>query len=155
MKKILFLFIGFHFFTMCSAQKKIPFSTEKSIFYSSENGGSANPSFSILKSQKELDKILGNQILSMEESEKSPIKFIENQKVILYNLGEFRSGSHLPGRILYFKLKNETLEIYIPKKEFLNEDKGLGFEIQVITRPFIIFSIPKNIDFENISLKYE
>ena len=161
-----FILIGFmSIFTSCLSQKKVKndaktsFSTEKDIFYSNQNGGALYPSFSLIKNQEELDKALmgeGTFIISDENTDNQKIKFPKNRKVIKYNLGEFRSGSHTPEKLDAYRVNGETLELFIKKGKFEKEhETDLEFSIQVVTRPYIIFSVPKKIEFKKISIIYE
>ena len=161
-----FILIGFmSIFTSCLSQKnvkndtKISFSAKKDIFYSNQNGGALYPSFSWIKSQEELDKALlgeGTFIISDENTDNQKITFPKNRKVIKYNLGEFRSGSHTPEKLDAYRVNGETLELFIKKGKFENEhETDLEFSIQVVTRPYIIFSVPKKIEFKKISIIYE
>ena len=148
-----FILIGFmSIFTSCFSQKnvkndaKTSFSTEKDIFYSNQNGGA-------------LDKALlgeGTFIISDENTDNQKITFPKNRKVIKYNLGEFRSGSHTPEKLDSYRVNGETLELFIKKGKFEKEhETDLEFSIQVVTRTYIIFSVPKKIEFKKISIIYE
>ena len=161
-----FILIGFmSIFTSCLSQKnvkndtKISFSAKKDIFYSNQNGGALYPSFSLIKSQEELDKALlgeGTFIISDENTDNQKITFPKNRKVIKYNLGEFRSGSHTPEKLDSYRVNGETLELFIKKGKFEKEhETDLEISIQVVTRPYIIFSVPKKIEFKKISIIYE
>ena len=161
-----FILIGFmSIFTSCLSQKnvkndtKISFSAKKDIFYSNQNGGALYPSFSMIKNQEELDKVMlgeGTFIIDNENTDNQKITFPKNRKVIKYNLGEFRSGSHTPEKLDTYRVNGETLELFIKKGKFEKEHKtDLEFSIQVVTRPYIIFSVPKKIEFKKISIIYE
>lgn len=160
-----FILIGFmSIFTSCFSQKnvkndtKISFSAKKDIFYSNQNGGALYPSFSLIKNQEELDKAMlgeGTFIIDNENTDKK-ITFPKNRKVIKYNLGEFRSGSHTPEKLDAYRVNGETLELFIKKGKFEKEhETDLEFSIQVVTKPYIIFSVPKKIEFKKISIIYE
>ena len=161
-----FILIGFmSIFTSCLSQKnvkndtKISFSAKKDIFYSNQNGGALYPSFSLIKNQEELDKAMlgeGTFIIDNENTDNQKITFPKNRKVIKYNLGEFRSGSHTPEKLDAYRVNGETLELFIKKGKFEKEhETDLVFSIQVVTRPYIIFSVPKKIEFKKISIIYE
>ena len=161
-----FILIGFmSIFTSCLYQKnvkndtKISFSAKKDIFYSNQNGGALYPSFSLIKNQEELDKAMlgeGTFIIDNENTDNQKIAFPKNRKVIKYNLGEFRSGSHTPEKLDAYRVNGETLELFIKKGKFEKKhETDLEFSIQVVTRPYIIFSVPKKIEFKKISIIYE
>jgi len=160
-----FILIGFiSIFTSCLSQKnvkndtKISFSAKKDIFYSNQNGGALYPSFSLIKNQEELDKAMlgeGTFIIDNENTDNQKITFPKNRKVIKYNLGEFRSGSHTPEKLDAYRVNGETLELFIKKGKFEKErETDLEFSIQVVTKPYIIFSVPKKIEFKKISIIY-
>ena len=161
-----FILIGFmSIFTSCLSQKnvkndtKISFSAKKDIFYSNQNGGALYPSFSLIKNQEELDIAMlgeGTFIIDNENTDHQKIPFPKNRKVIKYNLGEFRSGSHTPEKLDAYRVNGETLELFIKNRKFEKEhETDLEFSIQVVTRPYIIFSVPKKIEFKKISIIYE
>ena len=161
-----FILIGFmSIFTSCLSQKnvkndtKISFSMKKDIFYSNQNGGTLYPSFSLIKNQEELDKAMlgeGTFIIDNENTDNQKITFPKNRKVIKYNLGEFRSGSHTLEKLDAYRVNGETLELFIKKGKFEKEhETDLEFNIQIVTRPYIIFSVPKKIEFKKISIIYE
>lgn len=148
---------------MCNSQKRynsqnsnakseeIIYSSE-SFFYSNENGGTLRPSFSIIKNQNEF-----NEIISKDNNPK--FEFPKNQKVIKYNLGEFRAGDHTLKKINRFKINNNTLEIFVqsntPKRKRKLDELENEISVQVVTRPYIIFSVPMELKFNNIKLYYE
>ena len=130
MKKIL-IFSLLSLFPFSYAQKhkshmkeeEITFSTEKFIFYFDHSHGTKNRNFTILK----------------------------KQKVILYNFGEMRSGIYRIKGIDKIKLTEDNLEVYLIKEQNIEQNSKL--QVQVITYPKMIFSIPKNINFKNIIIK--
>lgn len=161
MKKIL-IFSLLSFFPFSYAQKhkshmkeeEITFSTEKFIFYFDHTHGTKNRNFTILKKQKQLNQALNEKKLFItEELQASGIylKFPRNQKVILYNFGEMRSGIYRIKGIDKIKLTEDNLEVYLIKEQNIEQNSKL--QVQVITYPKMIFSIPKNINFKNIIIK--
>ena len=161
MKKIL-IFSLLSFFPFSYAQKhkshmkeeEITFSTEKFIFYFDHSHGTKNRNFTILKKQKQLNQALNERKLFItEELQASGIylKFPRNQKVILYNFGEMRSGIYRIKGIDKIKLTEDNLEVYLIKEQNIEQNSKL--QVQVITYPKMIFSIPKNINFKNIIIK--
>lgn len=166
MKK-LFLGIFLSIFSLTFAQKKkkcmrqeIIFSEKDYIFYSEFNGGEKEQGFAILKNQEELNHFLGkNEILSIEgEKVNEKIKFPKNQKVIIYHLGEFRSGDHQPRGIEKIKMNGKTMEIFLKSEK--KQSKSSDFwssepQIMVVSRPWMIFSVPQNFNFDNIAITYE
>lgn len=140
-------------------EKEITFSEREYIFYSEFNGGESEEEYSILKNQEELDRFLGdNGNLADEEKIINKIKFPKNQKLIIYHLGEFRSGDHQPRGIEKIKINGNTMEVFLKSEK--KENKSSNFwdsepQIMVVSRPWMIFSVPKNFNFNNIVIKYE
>lgn len=171
--KSLFLIGALGIFTMCTPQKQskmslnkptqedrdtLQFSKDKHLFHSEFTGGSAKRGYKILNTQEELNRALsGNrlQVLEAQKPENSlTMKYPEGQTVVLYNLGEFTSGDHQPIGIDYFQLKNKVLEVHIIRKKALpSSPKDFEMAIQVVSRPYMIFSVPKHYEFNNIIIK--
>ena len=161
MKKIL-IFSLLSFFPFSYAQKhkshmkeeEITFSTEKFIFYFDHTHGTKTRNFTILKKQKQLNQALNERKLFItEELQASGIylKFPRNQKVILYNFGEMRSGIYRIKGIDKIKLTEDNLEVYLIKEQNIEQNSKL--QVQVITYPKMISSIPKKFNFKNIIIK--
>ena len=161
MKKVL-IFILLSFFFLSHAQKyknhvkndEMTFSTEKFIFYFDHTHGTKNRNFTILKKQKQLNQALNERKLFITEDLQTSgiyLKFPKNQKVILYNFGEIRSGIYRVKGIDKIKLTEDNLEVYLTREKNIEQDSKL--QVQVITYPKMIFSIPKNINFKNIIIK--
>ena len=161
MKKIL-IFSLLSFFPFSYAQKhkshmkeeEITFSTEKFIFYFDHTHGTKNRNFTILKKQKQLNQALNERKLFITEDLQTSgiyLKFPKNQKVILYNFGEIRSGIYRVKGIDKIKLAKDNLEVYLIKEKNIEQNSKL--QVQVITYPKMIFSIPKKINFKNIIIK--
>ncbi|MBK1895541.1 protease complex subunit PrcB family protein [Chryseobacterium paridis] len=121
------------------------------ILVSESQGGTENAGFSILKNDEELQKIIkGNSSLA-EIGKESTVKyptFPKNQKAVLYNLGTFRSGDHKITEIKSLSLKDNVLYVEVPQRE------SGGMEIQVISNPWVVFTVPSNYQFNSVVLKY-
>ena len=161
MKKIL-IFSLLSFFPFSYAQKhknhmkeeEITFSTEKFIFYFDHTNGTKTKNFTILKKQKQLNQALNERKLFITEEPQASgiyLKFPRNQKVILYNFGEMRSGIYQIKGIDKIKLAKDNLEVYLIKEK--NIEQNSKPQVQVITYPKMIFSIPKKFNFNNIIIK--
>ena len=162
MKKIL-IFSLLSFFPFSYAQKhknhmkeeEITFSTEKFIFYFDHTNGTKTKNFTILKKQKQLNQALNERKLFITEEPQASgiyLKFPRNQKVILYNFGEMRSGIYQIKGIDKIKLAKDNLEVYLTRRE-KNIEQDSKLQVQIVTYPKMIFSIPKNINFKNIIIK--
>lgn len=161
MKKIL-IFSLLSFFPFSYAQKhknymkeeEITFSTEKFIFYFDHTNGTKTKNFTILKKQKQLNQALNERKLFITEEPQASgiyLKFPRNQKVILYNFGEMRSGIYQIKGIDKIKLAKDNLEVYLIKEK--NIEQNSKPQVQVITYPKMIFSVPKKFNFKNIIIK--
>jgi len=64
-------------------------------------------------------------------------------------LGTFRSGSHKVEEIKSVSVKNQILYVEVPA----GEPSG-GMEIQVISSPWFIFTVPTDYKFTSVELKY-
>lgn len=168
MKKMIIVFL-LGLFTASHAQKQkkymdskeIIFSTKKYIFHT-DNQGNKTSNFVILNNQQELNQALnGSQLFVLEDQPKqNTLAFPKNQKVILYHFGEFRSGEYEIKGIDKIRLVGDTLEVYLTReKELKNTTPSPleGFvsrvEVQIVTRPRMIFSIPKKLKFRNIVIR--
>ena len=118
------------------------------LLHSENNGGTGNNDFQIIHNQKELNLVISKNTTQFQVAGKETennITFPKNSKVVLYNLGVFRSGDHTVTEIVNAEVKNKTLYLklktsYIPGK----------MQIQVISKPWIVFSVPSNYDFNSI-----
>lgn len=122
------------------------------ILASESHGGAETAGFTIIKDETELQKIIKeNSGLLDLGKETPPVKypqFPKNKKVILYNLGTFRSGNHTVTQIKSLSVKDNVLYVEVPQKE------SGGMEIQVISHPWLIFTAPSNYQFNSVELKY-
>ncbi|MDY3535296.1 hypothetical protein JSO61_008495 [Riemerella anatipestifer] len=168
--KNLLLTLGLGIFTMCTPQKRKVMKQEISnqqkqeerLFYSEASGGEEKRGFRLINSQEELNRVLSaNQFVVLnpnEEKSKEPkLIFPKNQQVILYHLGTFRAGMHKPQGIDSVKLVGNTLEVYMKKNQSSSPQKTSirepEMQVQVITTPWMVFSVSKDLKFNNIILK--
>ncbi len=137
--------------TSTPSQKTSDMQAQTKILASESQGGTGKLEFSIIKNEQEFQKVLkGNSIVLVEagkESEVQTPKFPKDKKVVLYNLGTFRSGDHRITEIKKISVKENVLQIEIPFVEH-----G-GMEIQVISNPYVIFTVPSNYQFNSIEIK--
>ncbi|MDY3537669.1 hypothetical protein PG275_06585 [Riemerella anatipestifer] len=167
--KNLLLTIGLGIFTMCTPQKQEVMKQkvdsqqeqEERLFYAEASGGEETRGFRLINSQEELNRVLSaNQFVVLnpnEEKNKEPkLIFPKNQQVILYHLGIFRAGIHKPQGIESVKLVGDTLEVYMKKNQSSPSKTSIRepeMQEQVITTPWMVFSVSKNLKFNNIILK--
>ncbi len=126
------------------------------ILGASSQGGSGDISFKILNTQEEFSKayINANRTLSVisdtPDTPKMKLPLLPiGKKAVLYNLGNFRAGDHTIQEIKNISVKSGVLYVEVPQKQ--NEG---GMEIQVLSQPWVIFTIPSNYKFNSIQLKY-
>lgn len=151
--KFLYLLFAFSMLQMCNCQKSTVYQPKDHLFISGFDGGTGVKGYQIINTEKEYQKILNdyNTVFSSDPNEipKHP-KFPKDKKIIVYNLGNFRSGSHQPQKIEKIILNQDILEVYLPK----NPSQGKGeMQIQVISSPWMIFSVPTHYQFKEIQIK--
>lgn len=134
------------------SQKGSPVQKKVELLVSESQGGTEQPGFKIIKDEKDFHNTIkvgfGWIDLGKETATNYP-KFPKNKKVVVYNLGSFRSGSHRITEIRDVSVKNHILYVEVPE----GEPSG-GMEIQVISNPWIIFAVPADYQFTSVELKY-
>lgn len=149
------LILCFAFMMSCTgttAQKSENMQKDGEILISESQGGSDKSGFTIIKSEQEFQKAIRSKqtFTLVEEGKESEIKypaFPKNKKVVLYNLGRFSAGDHRITEIRSISVKDNILYVEIPMREF-----G-GMEIQVISNPWFIFTVPSDYQFTSVQLK--
>lgn len=135
-----------------SSQKFSAMHENTDLLVSENQGGADAPGFKIIKDEKDFRNIISGSFGISEPGKESYIKypqFPKNKKVVLYNLGSFRSGSHKIEEIKNISVKNQILYVEVPA----GEPSG-GMEIQMISSPWIIFTVPADYKFTSVELKY-
>lgn len=137
--------------TSTPSQKTSDMQTPSQILASESQGGTGKVEFSIIKNEQEFQKALkGNSVVVIGDGSESAVpvqKFPKDKKVVLYNLGNFRSGDHRITEIKKISVKENVLQIEVPYVEH-----G-GMEIQVISNPYVIFTVPSSYQFNAIEIK--
>ncbi|MCJ7932702.1 MAG: hypothetical protein MUW56_03460 [Chryseobacterium sp.] len=122
------------------------------LLVSESQGGTDQAGFRVIKDEKDFQNTIKGSSrvvdLGTEPAVNYP-KFPKNKKVVLYNLGTFRSGSHSITKINGVSVKNNVLYVEVPA----GEPSG-GMEIQVISSPWFIFTVPSDYQFNSVELKY-
>lgn len=136
-----------------SSKKSEQMQKKSEILVSESQGGTDQPGFTIIKNEQELQKSVkgGNSNLIGEVGKEPTInypKFPKDKKVVLYNLGMFRSGDHRIAEIKSVSVKDNILYVEVPFVE------SGGMEIQVISNPWVIFTVPSDYQFNSVELKY-
>ncbi|QBJ88835.1 Uncharacterised protein [Chryseobacterium gleum] len=136
-----------------SSQKNADSQHDAELIVSQSQGGAAQAGFRIIKEETDFrNTIKGSFGIIGPEGDGSYIKypqFPKNKKVVLYNLGTFRSGSHTIDEIKSVSVKNKILYVEVPA----GAPSG-GMEIQVISNPWFIFTVPSDYQFNSVELKY-
>ncbi|MGL6125528.1 hypothetical protein [Chryseobacterium artocarpi] len=136
-----------------SSQKSSDMQKNAELLVSQNQGGANENGFRIIKDEKEY-LAAANSGFQLVEEGKNPAdnypKFPKDKKVILYNLGSFRSGSHAINEIKNVFVKDNVLFVEVPNKESISG----GMEIQVLSSPWFIFAVPANYQFTSVQLKY-
>jgi hypothetical protein len=134
------------------AQKSQDMQKGSEIIISESQGGADQPGFKMIKNEQELQNFANKGNSGIVELGKEPAKsslvFPKNKKVVLYNLGMFRSGSHTVTQIKSVSVKDNVLYVEVPAVE------SGGMEIQVISNPWFIFAVPSEYQFNSVALKY-
>ncbi|WP_300687420.1 hypothetical protein [Chryseobacterium sp.] len=134
------------------SQKSSALQIDAELLVSESQGGTDAPGFKIIKDEKEFRNIISGSFGIADLGKDSYIsypKFPKNKKIVLYNLGTFRSGSHKIEEIKSVSVKNKILYVEVPA----GEPSG-GMEIQVISSPWFIFTVPADCQFTSVELKY-
>ncbi|HCN48517.1 MAG TPA: hypothetical protein DIT10_05400 [Chryseobacterium sp.] len=138
--------------TNAPSQKDSSVQKKAELLVSESQGGADQPGFRVLKDEKDFRNTIktgfGWVNLGKEPATDYP-KFPKNKKVVVYNLGSFRSGSHRITEIRDVSVKNKILYVEVPA----GEPSG-GMEIQVMSNPWIIFAVPADYQFTSVELKY-
>lgn len=133
--------------TNTTAQKSGNMQNKSEILATQSNGGSEKAGFKIIKDQEQLRKeITDNYALAGMQPVMEIPDFPKNKKVILYNLGRFNSGDHTIREIKSISVKENVLYVEVPMYE------SGGMEIQVLSNPWFIFSVPSSYKFTSVQL---
>ncbi|MBP2615725.1 hypothetical protein [Chryseobacterium jejuense] len=138
--------------TTSSQQKSSDMQQKAELLVTNSQGGAERSGFRIIKDEKEY-LALGKSGFQLVEEGKDPAanypKFPKDKKVVVYNLGSFRSGSHSINEIKGVSVKNNILYVEVPA----GEPSG-GMEIQVLSNPWFVFAVPADYQFTSVELKY-
>lgn len=138
--------------TNAVSQKSTNGQQKGEILVSESQGGTGKVEFKIINNAQEYAKLFDkNDSGLVAEGEKAVEKhpaFPTDKKVILYNLGNFGSGNHRISEIKNIYVKENTLFIEVP------EYQSGGMEIQMISNPWSIITVPSNLKFNTVELLY-
>nr|WP_314497660.1 hypothetical protein [uncultured Chryseobacterium sp.] len=154
MNKLLILCLAMIMSCMSTtAQKPGDEQKKAEIIISESQGGNEKSGFIIIKNEQEFQALIQSTQSSVlveagKESEMKYPEFPENRKTVLYNLGSFNSGDHTIREIKSISVKDNVLSVEVPYYE------SGGMEIQVMSAPWFIFSVPSDFQFTSVKLKY-
>lgn len=151
-KLLIFCFATLMSCTSTIAQKSDDMQNKGEIIMSESQGGAEQAGFVIIKDEQEFQNVIkSKQGTSLVELGSEPVvkypAFPVNKKVVLYNLGSFRAGDHTVREIKNISVKDNVLYVEVPMRE------SGGMEIQVLSNPWFIFSLPSNYQFTSVQLK--
>ena len=136
-----------------SSQQNSQKMSEDVILYTNTQGGTEKQGFRLIYDEKMLQKEIKERMLSFSpESEADLVypKFPTNKKVVCFDLGQRNSGDYSIKKINKTWVKDKTLYLEVPMSESM---KG-GMQIQVMSYPWVIFSVPSNDDFNKVEITY-
>ncbi|MEJ5104931.1 hypothetical protein [Chryseobacterium sp. MYb328] len=138
--------------TTSSQQNSSDMQQKAEFIVSGSQGGTKERGFKIIKDEKEFHTVVKSGSGLIEEGKNSTAdypEFPKDKKVVVYNLGSFRSGSHSINEIKGISVKNNVLHVEVPA----GEPSG-GMEIQILSNPWFVFAVPANYQFTSVELKY-
>lgn len=151
-KLLIFCFATLMSCTSTIAQKSDDMQNKGEIIMSESQGGAEQAGFVIIKDEQEFQNVIKSKHgTSLVELGSEPVvkypAFPVNKKVVLYNLGSFRAGDHTVREIKSISVKDNVLYVEVPMRE------SGGMQIQVLSNPWFIFSVPSNYQFTSVQLK--
>ena len=151
-KLLIFCFATLMSCTSTIAQKSDDMQNKGEIIMSESQGGAEQAGFVLIKDEQEFQNVIkSKQGTSLVELGSEPVvkypAFPVNKKVVLYNLGSFRAGDHTVREIKSISVKDNVLYVEVPMRE------SGGMQIQVLSNPWFIFSVPSNYQFTSVQLK--
>lgn len=133
------------------SQKSPGMQESSELLVSEAQGGPDQAGFKIVKNEQEFRDVIKGSFGLIEVGKEPSInypKFPKNKKVVLYNMGMFRSGSHRINTVKNTFVKNNILYVEVP------ETPSGGMEIQVISNPWFMVAVPSDYQFTSVELKY-
>lgn len=151
-KLLIFCFATLMSCTSTIAQKSDDMQNKGEIIMSESQGGAEHAGFVIIKDEQEFQNVIKSKHgTSLVELGSEPVvkypAFPVNKKVVLYNIGSFRAGDHTVREIKSISVKDNVLYVEVPMRE------SGGMQIQVLSNPWFIFSVPSNYQFTSVQLK--
>lgn len=138
--------------TSATVQKSGDMQQKAEIIISESHGGAEKSGFKIIKDEQEFQETVKAKLNAFiidpeNESTRKYPAFPADRKVILYDQGGYNSGDHRINEIKGISVKDNVLYVEVPAY-----DSG-GMEIQVLSNPWFIFSVPSGYKFTSVQLK--
>jgi len=149
-----FLFLGLFIFMGCEVQKSGQnLAKEEQIpnfFLSGWNGGDSEKGYIVITD----DAAFSSKINSLKNGTQTneELNLPKDEKVVVYNFGMRNSGSYIVKNIQKIELTKDTLKVYLPHSG-AQSPSAEGAQIQVISYPWMAFSIPENYEFNYVEIK--
>ena len=148
MKKFLFLFLAFIVSCKTNVSNQSSPDLQPQILITASQGGAESEGFVIIKDQKQLE----NEIARRSTVENNSIPAYDavsaEYKLVIYDLGSFKSGDHRITEIKKASVSNNILTLEVP------EYKSDGMEMMIISNPWLLISIPAKQSFTSVKLTY-
>ena len=149
MNKLLFVCLLFILSCKTNIQGQKAVASKPEILMSESQGGTDTKGFVIIKDQKHLvEEVSKRSGITDAENKPSYPTFTGKNKWVIYDLGSFNSGDHRITEIKNITVKNNVLTL-----EVLKYESG-GMEIMMISKPWILFSVPLDYRFNAIEITY-
>lgn len=156
MRKFLFFLGLLTAAVSCEGQKNTGMKSqsvcETKIILSGTQGGTGKSCYKILRSTEALRSEANRRntvIIAEASSEQTQIALPGSCMAVVCDLGSYSSGDHSVSKILGTQKKGNVLEVFIPKKKIPGP---LDMEIQVLSRPWMIFTVPADDSVTEIKL---
>ncbi len=154
MFKFFIIFAALSLTLTCTSNKSQNKMEDNSLVFSEFDGGSGSGSFVIIDNEGDLHSVIRKKypyktVGVDTELEKKLPSFNKNLKTILYDFPESRSGSHKFEKISGTEVKDGVLEVYV---ESMEEEGKTQYQIQIVTKPWMVFKVPKNYKFDKIKV---
>jgi hypothetical protein len=137
--------------TTTTAQKSSGMQKNGELLVSESQGGMDKAGFTVIKNEQDFRTAIKGNVGIVEVGKEPAInypKFPTDKKVILYSLGNFRSGDHRVTQIKSISVKDKVLYVEVPFQE------SGGMEIQMMSSPWFMFAVPADYQFTSVELKY-
>lgn len=148
MKKLLFLCLAFIVSCKTSVSNEALADLKPQILTTSSQGGAESEGFVIIKDQQQLLAEVAKRN-TVEDGEKPGYPSVSSKnKIIIYDLGSFNSGDHRITEIKKASVSNNVLTLEVP------EYKSGGMEIMMISKPWVLVSVPTDKPFSSVKITY-